>query len=401
MRLSIPAVKKNHFLPPALLSLVCVGLLLLASDPFTLDEFEANIKADHIYYVQLAVGGPQSCHEAPYCWRVLQPMLVSLLPFDVQTGFWLVTVVSVWLTGIALFFLLHTYNFSMAYCLLGVLLFYSLGWATGFLFFYFWLGDGLAFLLIVLSIYFIRVNNYMCVLALVALGVAGKETVLAVVPLYYTLNLQPAGWHSFFEPRLLGKTALLGLPALGVLALVRTTIPSTNHYEILEVFAYYLSARAEGTVDLPMIIAPGLQGSLFSAFFFGNLATFGLMLLLPLLSPKRNFLLLLSYLPYVVLVNAQILVAEATERLLVYAFPVVILMSLYGLCVVCDRLLLTAWHLLPLSAGWFALTMFGGGWRWVFLSWQGGILAAYMVLLLVYLAVRARYDQYKRATAGS
>jgi|GEM_PF-4954060 len=389
--------KKIEFLAVSLLSLASVSLLLLRADLFTIDRFEGNIKADHIYYVQLALGGPQSCHEAPYCWRVLQPMLVSLLPLDVQTGFLLMTILSLCLTGVALYYLLRAYGLPTSFSLLGLALFYSLGWATGFLLFYFWLGDGLMFLLIILAIYFTRAGKYWCVMALVALGMAGKELMLAVVPLYYTLNVRSFSLRGLLDVRLAARTALLMLPALSVLWLVRGIIPITNHYDILEWFAHFSSARSEGRVSVPLIIAPGLQDSLIGAFVFGNVATFGLMLVLPFLAPKRNVEHLLRYSPFIILVNAQILVAEGTERLLVYAFPFVLLTSIVGLKSLSDRLAISAWHLLPLALGWASLTLFGRGWMWVFLSWQGAILATYLLLLLVYLALRAHIIGKRRS----
>ncbi len=393
--------KTIEFSAAVLVSFLCVCLLLLRSDPFTVNEFGSSPRSDHVYYLQLAVGGPQSCHEAPYCWRVLQPMLASMMPFDVQSNFLLITVLSVWLTGLALYYLLRTYDIPAGFCLSGVILFYSLGWATGFLFFYFWLNEGLAFLIITLAIYFIRVRRYVCVLALLTLGVAAKEAVLAVVPVYYTLTVSPRRPRDLFCPKLAAKTILLAIPASGMLYLIHRLIPVTNQYDLAQVFAHYLQARSQGTVPLPLIIAPPVHRSLASAFLLGNVATYGVVLALPFFDVGRNLQHMVRYFPYLALVNAQILVAEGTERLLVYSFPVVVLMSVYGLMALARWFSLSPLQIMPLPVGWFALTLFGHRWVWTFLPWQAVIFAAYTLMVLGIVWRRIAVERSKRLSTTS
>lgn len=66
------------------------------------------------------------------------------------------------------------------------------------------------------------------------------------------------------------------------------------------------------------------------AFRDWTIGTFGVLFILPYLS-RRNLRTLRLFGAFLVLVYAQLLVANNTERLLVLAFPVFVLMSLEGL----------------------------------------------------------------------
>jgi hypothetical protein len=268
------------------------------------------------------------------------------------------------------------------------LLYYSFGWATGFLLFYFWMTDALAIFIMVLALYCIRTGREVRFAALLALGVATKESVLFIAPLYYTLSAS-----RLFDPRLAGKTALLALPAIATVLVSRLAIPVANPNYYSEAFAYYSNARANGTIQVTLAIAPAFRTSLLASYILDNIATFGMALMLPFLAVRRNLVVLLRYAPFLLLVNAQLLAAEATERLLVYAFPAIIVMALHGLSTLGEKLALNHLYLLPVPLAWFGLTLLGSGWMWTFIYWQAVLLAAYLFVLVGAAIVRARMHE--------
>lgn len=374
-------------------ALGAVITLLLRADKLTTDKLTPGSVSDHTYYISLAMDGSAHCNVAPYCYRVLQPMMTRILPFDLQTNFLLITMASLWLTGIALYYLLKTYKFSIIACFAGVLLFYSLGWATGFLLFYFWMSDGLVFFLITLAIYCIRTKRDAYFMGLLAIGAVAKESILVVAPLYYTLNLVPnprSLFRSLFDGKLAAKTLFLISPAIIVLLVLRFAIPVTNTVNYLEAIHYWAVAHSEHAVGSALIIAPNVRGWLVLTYIFDYIATFGLALFLPFLAIKRNIEHLLRYVPFLVLVSVQLLLAEATERLLVYAFPVVVLLALNGLSALSERLALNPISLLLLPLGWFGITLLGGDWMWTFLNFQAAVLLAYFGILLAIAAYKTR-----------
>ena len=59
----------------------------------------------------------------------------------------------VWLTGVAIYYMAKAFGFSKALTAIGMLLFFSMGWATGYVLRNFWLSDSLLFLAITLAIH--------------------------------------------------------------------------------------------------------------------------------------------------------------------------------------------------------------------------------------------------------
>lgn len=379
----------------AALCLAALAILLAVAHPFRLADTLAESQGDHTYYIRLATGGPEPCDQAPYCWRVLQPMLVRALPFDVETGFRLVTSLCLWLTGIALYYLIKSFGFSGSMALVGVLLFYSFGWGAGFLLFYFWMSDGMVFLLLTLAILCARKDKAALFMCIVAVGAGVKESMLLALPLYYTLNAR-----SLLDWKLAAKSLLLALPAVAVLLLIRLSVPITNNYDLVAWLSYFLSARADGRVNLALVLLPGVRPTLPGAFVLANIATFGVALLLPFLAPKRNLGLLIRFLLFLLMVNGQLLIAEATERLIIYAFPAVILMSLNGLESIAIRFRLGTAALLPLPVAWFIVTLSGRDWQWTFLNWQGLALAAWLVGLVLVASARSLRNAAMRRAFG-
>lgn len=140
---------------------------------------------DHHQYIAMARGENAA---APYAYRILTPLLASLLPFSLETNFTLITFLALWGTGIAVYYLARAFDFSPPLALIDSAMFYTLYWAVGFNFYDFWLCDPLLFLFIVLAIRAARLKQARTFAVLLAVGVLNKETMLCVAPLWFVFN---------------------------------------------------------------------------------------------------------------------------------------------------------------------------------------------------------------------
>ena len=57
---------------------------------------------------------PPAQPEAPFCWRIMSPLLAKVLPFDIQTNFFVLAFAGVWLAGVAVYYMAKAFSFSKA-----------------------------------------------------------------------------------------------------------------------------------------------------------------------------------------------------------------------------------------------------------------------------------------------
>ncbi len=307
-------------------------VILLITDLMTYDDPFFPRMWDHHKYIYMAEGNPFDFHIAPFCWRVGLPLLAKALPFELQCNFLIIAFISVWMTGVVVYYLGKRFNFDKVYAYVGMLMFFSLGWATKFILRNFWLPDALLFLLITLSIYCIVSKKDILFLILLIAGIATKETIIAVMPLYYTLNT-----HRWNDGRLFRKWLLIILPAILLLFSLRIFIPQMNsdpaylsslptNLSHVHRFAGYNYLELLKQISLFRLHSFSLRA--FNSYTFG---AFGVMLLLlPFFSKRGNRGLLLRFLPFILIVYFQVFFATNTERLLIAAFPAMIILSLNG-----------------------------------------------------------------------
>ncbi len=281
------------------LTLLLLLVVAAAVRPMTAAHPDFARQWDHHNYIAMATAPDSAAARvAPYSYRVLTPALARALPFGVQDNFRLITFVALWLTMIAMYYLFRAYGLSDPSAAFGLLLWSSMWWGVSFTLTDFWLCDPLLFLSTTLALLAIRRGNALAFAVVLALGVTNKETAWAVAPLWFTV----AGREKWRE----GALALL--PAVAVTAGLRLTIAGEG-LSVLE------------TMKMT------LQGRYFDLYAY-TYGTFGIAVLLPLLSPARALRFAVPYAPFIALVYAQLLVANNTERLLVVAAPVVLLCGL-------------------------------------------------------------------------
>jgi hypothetical protein len=213
--------------------------------------------------------------------------------------------------------------------------------------------------------------------------VAVKESAAFALPLFYSLRAQ-----SLVDRRVARRLLLLALPAALLLISLRAGIPQRNADPA------YRQDLAEGVLN-PYDVAPydlvrllgeigrsrtgPLLGDTLERLTFG---AFGVMvLLLPCFAVARNGPLLVRWSPLLALMGAQVLFANNVERLVVAAFPAVILLALNGLEGLAGALRLRTLALLPLPVLFFGLSVLHAPIGQPPLAIQCLVLAGYLALL--------------------
>jgi hypothetical protein len=309
---------------------------------------------DHHKYLRIASGRPGDFHIAPFCWRVGKPLLAKVLPLDYQTGFVLITVACVVATAVLVYYLARAHALPAPLALAGSILFLTLEWGPTFFLFDFWLPDSLVAPLLTAAILAIVTRRDALYVALLVAGVTVKESMLFVVPLYYSLNAR-----AWLDRRLLARATVLALPAVATLVAIRMLIPAWNddpdYVATLDIQLFSVQDGSPAYDYVAEFKAEGLPR--FQRFDREILSSYTLnafgpaLVVLPLLATRRNLPLLLRYSPFLLLVATPMLFAQDTERFLVMAFPAVILMALNGLASLARVLRLRdAWMLvIPLA----------------------------------------------------
>jgi hypothetical protein len=385
----------KEFLLVAGTTLLLLCILLLRTEMMTYKHPDFAKPWDHHEYIKMAQGNPFESHSAPYCWRILNPLMAKILPFDLQWNFLIISFISIWLTGIGVYYLSKIFTYSKVFGYVGVFMFFSLGWATKFVLYDFWLPDSLSFLFITLTIYCILAKKDMLFSILLFIGVLVKESVIFTAPLYYTFNAR-----KLIDLKLAKRMLSLILPAVLILLFMRVLIPGTN--------------VITGEQDLTTEIKGAVQSDSGSYDYFHlwgkigweriknfspikisyvSLITFGFMLIaLPFFSARRNIILFLKFLPFLLLICSQLLFATNTERLLVAGFPAAILLALNGVDAISNRLRVKADYFLLLPLFIFGLNLFDPKSFHPPLGLQTIVFILYLVLIYI---IRTKKVNYK------
>jgi len=389
------AHRRREFLLVAGIALVLVAALRVRTDTLTYDHTDFFNPWDHHKYIWMASNNPFDFHVAPFCWRVATPMLVKALPMDVERGFLAVSYLALWLTGVAVFYLVRRFGFGKWPALAGMFLYFSIGWVVKANLYNIFKPDPLAFLISTLAIYCIVARKNLLYALLLAVGVLAKESVLFVAVLYYTLLARRA-----VDPKLLVRTILLALPAVAVLVALRTLIPMQNDDPL------YMSTLPEALrqvqlgsstydpawlwseIGLPRLRAISPEALVrYTAGAFGITAA-----MLPLFAVRRNLSLFLRFLPFLVLVYAQILFATNDTRVLAFGFVPFIILSMGGAERITAALRVDARTIIVLFAALIGILLVRTWMLFVPLPFEA-------VLFVLYLGICFSWGEFKRPAA--
>ena len=113
-------------------------------------------------------------HIAPFCWRVLEPLLVHLLPLPTPVGFLVVCFFSMVGTATLVYYIAKQMGWAEPYPLLAVLLFFVPTYVSRQLAYDFWNVDPLEFFLVSLAMLAIVSQRTILFVVALTLAVAAK-----------------------------------------------------------------------------------------------------------------------------------------------------------------------------------------------------------------------------------
>ncbi len=359
MRRLVGTVAIRELLLVSVAAFVAEAILPLRTGLLTSTHPDFPEPWDHQKYMYMAAHAPLDFHIAPFCWRIATPWLARLLPFNLETNFLFISFVSLALTGVVVYYLSRAFGFSRPMAAAATAMYFSLAWASKFALWDFWLPDALSFLLMTLAIYATVTHRDLLFVATLTAGVAVKESVLFVIPVFYSFRAR-----KLLDLRRAVQLLALSLPAVLLLISLRLGIPQRNadpsYWASLP--AGVLNATDRAAYDLFGLLGDigrqRMRTFALDTLESFTLGTFGVaVFVLPLFAVRRNLPLVARFLPFLVLVYAQVLFSNNTERLLVAGFPALILLALNGVEEMADRLDVSRTALVPLPVLFVGLSV--------------------------------------------
>lgn len=203
-------------------SLAMLLIITLRTNLMTYEHPYFSKPWDHHKYIYMAQN-PFSFHIAPFCWRIINPLIAYILPFNILVNFFVISFLSLWATALLIYYLLKQLDFSFSLSFCGMFLYLTLGWATKQNLHNFWLTDGLAFFVFTLGILLIYKRNTIGFLLLVTIGVLVKEFILLLLLLYYFINTT-----KLIDKDLFWRTLLLSILPILIFFFIRILIPDMS-----------------------------------------------------------------------------------------------------------------------------------------------------------------------------
>lgn len=306
-------------------AVLMVGLiaLLVYATGGTLSYPDDRYPWDHQKYIAMAqapFSDETLVHVAPFSWRVLTPLLVYASPFNLVFSFFLVSMVGLTLVGYFTYLYLRALGFWHWPAITGLLLFALLPAAFRFNLWDHFLTDPLALATVVIGFYLMEKRRDRLLALVLLVGVVNKEVALFLAPVYSLFVIRNYG----LSRASILKIILVIAPATLAFFALRISIPAYNEYDPLALAVIVIQRR---------YIDRGLEG-IFRQIFAYTIGTWGVLFALCLVEFKAKARWLVQrkeWLVFLLLVYAQMLFTGNTERLLVYAFPVVIPLALQSL----------------------------------------------------------------------
>jgi hypothetical protein len=304
-------------------------------------------ETDHYNYIamtrQYAFGeGAPAARTAPYCWRILVPGLVALAVragASVDLAYLVLTCLALFLFLLTLFVFLRRHGIGAGLAAVGVAL---AGLTPGAVRWYahqYWMTDPAALFLVVLGLLLSERRSWFALGIVSVAGVLARETYVLVLVYAAVREWRRQG---------LGATALrvasVAAAPLGTLVLLRFAITPELGGGLLATFHSVAAFRWRHLFD--------------NQLYFATLGTFGVLLPLALVFPRRTWLALCrapEIGAYVLVTYASLLLGVNTDRLLVYALPVILPLSLRGLATLAEELRLPSGSLAALALALQAL----------------------------------------------
>ncbi|MGC9516569.1 MAG: hypothetical protein ACP5C3_02595 [Methanomicrobiales archaeon] len=271
---------------------------------------------DSFIYYEMAMN-PFKATIAPYTYRILTPLIVSLIPLERLEGFFLVNVSSIIIAATIFYYYLKKLNFNSYLSYLGVMLFISAPTVIYSLY-DIALVDNLSFLFITLAFYFILIRKDWLFFIVLLIGVVNKETILFTIPVYFLYNIEINNLKIALK-----KSVLILLPILFIFMIIRFQYGVTDYFTINTIKNNLLEHLYRyNIIKNYLYIAIGTFKNPYLAF-----GTIWLIFLYGIKYIDNKFLKKSLYvLPLIFL---QILISTDIYRVIFIAFPIIIPIALY------------------------------------------------------------------------
>ncbi len=259
--------------------------------------------------------------QAPYCWRLLVPQLISIPPGSPEGNFYILTIFSLFSTCLFLALYCRSLNLGSWEMYAVVLLFLFSRWTTGYLLFDYALVDGPAFAFIVLILWLTeRRASLPLILAAVVVGTLVKEQVL-LAAMYSSIAI-------FFRRRREQESLLPALVPLGSFLLVefllRIIIHPVNDYSLLrEVAERFSSQQPVGYFHYSPAMLVGFAYDITIGTWAASVPLIAYGIWDGLKTSSFGW----KHSAYIALAYGQLLAAWNIERLTIYAFPILLIVA--------------------------------------------------------------------------
>ena len=306
----------------ALLLLALVDAAVVARLGF-LHAAEEVLEHDHHRYIAMAESTPgrfeAEAPVPPFCWRLLVPALVWGLAragLGVDAGYYATT--QIFLLGFLLALYAHLRQRGHAPAaarwglVLAALLPATLRWYA----YQYWMPDPLALFLVALSFVLLWAGRWAWLVPLALVGVATRESYVIVLPYLLLFTLRTATVRVALR-----RTLLVALPALTLLVVLRHVIEPAAPYDVVATLKRMVAFRLRHSRG-------GQQP------YFMTVGTFGVLVPVLLLFPGRAWAWCRRHyddLAVLATAYASLLLANNTDRLLVYALPALLPAALASL----------------------------------------------------------------------
>lgn len=196
---------------------------------------------------------------APFCWRLLTPLLVRVLPLSPLGGFKVVSTASDALNIVLVYLLLRRCGRSTAAALLGVAFFAGAFWTLRWSFSFPAYIDTPTMVFVLAATWSMASERYPLAAAILTVGVAQKESLLALVPMVAVRYWM----HTADDPRrrtvfvdIVGAAPLSAF--LAVRLLVHPAVTVANRWPVLPSDSRSIAARLLVAAHLPLTVVSGL-----------------------------------------------------------------------------------------------------------------------------------------------
>ncbi|MHA1230972.1 MAG: hypothetical protein ACTSPQ_10030 [Candidatus Helarchaeota archaeon] len=263
------------------------------------------------YYYKLMSESPfDPSVSAPFCFRILTPLLAYLIPLDSFTSFYLINTIFFIATAVLFYYFLKNLGFNSLFSLIGEVIFTIGSVSNLYLIHNYIMVDQLNQFIFLLACYIIcsknRLNNNkwnMILMGLLIIGILNKETILLLAPIYIVL-VSGKIYEKFY------KTLIIFCPAILIFIILRLTIPYTGTYEGIWIFFHM----------------ENLMSTIYNLFL-----TYSLFWMLAFYNFKTEIEFLNKTYWTIPIFIAQIFLASNIYRLIFLSFPIVIPLGLIEL----------------------------------------------------------------------